>query len=255
MRTSRATTWTPVPSTFDVDRSTFDVLEDRVMQRHPRATAAAGIGYLILTSAGLVLAPMLDLGSSESAVRDYLRTLDTASFAAGGYLQLAAFIALLAFVVQLSVPGTATVARLAGAGATFALACVGVAMAVVGGVALDRTTIAPQTARVLMDTASLLTWISTIGLAVSLGAVGVVVLTSGELPRWMGWAALGTTVGFIVCLPLAESPVVHVPAALFDLWVLVAAVLLLVRSFRGHDRSVATHRVAPYAGEAVAPRA
>src|SRR4051794_26641134 len=78
MRTSRATTLTPVLSTFDVDRSTLDVLEDRVMQRHPRATAAAGIGYLVLTSAGLVLAPMLDLGSSESAVRDYLRTLDTA---------------------------------------------------------------------------------------------------------------------------------------------------------------------------------
>jgi hypothetical protein len=223
------------------------------MQRHPRATAAAGISYLLLTSMGLVLTPMLDLGSSGSAVRDYLRTLDTTSLVAGGYLQLLASVSLLTFVVQLSAPASAAVGRLAGAGATFAFACIGGAMAVLGGVALNRTAIAPQTARVLLDVASLLTWISTVGLAVALGAVGSVVLERRELPRWMGWSALGTAVALVVCLPWAGSPVVHVPATLFDLWVLVAAVMLLLRSLRGHDGSVATHRVPRYAGGSVHP--
>src|SRR3954468_18748111 len=111
------------------------------MQRHPRATAAAGIGYLVLTSAGLILTPMLDLGSSDSAVRDYLGTPATPMTVAGGYFQLAAFVLLLVFVVQLSAPGTATAGRLAGAGATFALVCVGTTLAVVGGVELHPTTV------------------------------------------------------------------------------------------------------------------
>jgi hypothetical protein len=223
------------------------------MQRHPRATAAAGIGYLLLTSAGLTLAPMLDLGSSNSAVRDYLGKPATTVSVAGGYLQLAAFVLLLAFVVQLSSPGTATVGRLAGAGATFTLACVGTALAVVGGVELHRTSVEPRTAAVLMDTASLLTWISTIGLAVAVGALGSAILASRELPSWMGWSAFGTAAGFAVCLPLVKTQIGHLPAALFDLWVLVAAVILLVRSFRGHDVSVATQQVPRRTGDAVTP--
>jgi hypothetical protein len=222
------------------------------MQRHPRATAATGIGYLVLTTAGLILAPMLDLGSSESSIRAYLGSPATTATVAGGYSQLAAFVLLLAFVVQLSAPGTATVGRLAGAGATFTLACVGAALAVVGGVQLHRTTVEPGTAAVLMDTASLLTWISTIGLALAVGALGSVVLTTRELPRWMGWSAFGTAIGFAVCLPLVRTPIGHVPAALFDLWVLVAAVTLLVRSLRGHD--VATRSFPRAATQARATR-
>src|SRR3954453_15277079 len=147
------------------------------MQRHPRATAAAGIGYLVLTSAGLILAPMPDLGSSNSAVRDYLGTPATTLTVAGGYFLLAAFVLLLVFVVQLSAPGTTTAARLAGAGATFALACVGTTLAVGGGGELHRTPGEASTAAGLLDTASLLSWISTIGLAVAVGALGSVVLT------------------------------------------------------------------------------
>jgi hypothetical protein len=222
------------------------------MQRHPRATAATGIGYLVLTTAGLILAPILDLGSSDSAVRDYLGTPATTATVAGGYSQLAGVVLLLAFVVQLSAPGTATVGRLAAAGATFTLACVGTALAVVGGIELHRMTVEPRTAAVLMDMASLLTWISTIGLAVAVGALGSVILTSRELPGWMAWSAFGIAAGFAVGLPLVRTPIGHVPAALFDLWVLVAAVILLVRSLRGHDVS---EQVPRHTGAAVTPYA
>ncbi len=222
------------------------------MPRHPRATAAAGLGYLVLTSAGLILAPMLNLGSSDSAVRDWLARPATTATVAGGYVQLAAFVLLLTFVVQLSAPATATVGRLAGAGATFTLACVGTALAVVGGIELHRTTFEPRMAAVLMDVASLLTWISTIGLAVSVGALGSVILTSRELPSWMAWSAFATAVGFAVCLPLVRTSIGHIPAALFDLWVLVAAVILFVRSLRGNDVS---QQVPRHTGEAVTPYA
>ena len=76
-----------------------------------RATGALGNGYLVLTMTGLVLAPMLDLGASGPAVDHYLRTVDTASFIAGGYLQLAAFVTLLAFLVRLSARGRPSPSR------------------------------------------------------------------------------------------------------------------------------------------------
>jgi hypothetical protein len=113
------------------------------MTSHPRATAALGIGYLVFTTTGLILAPMLDLGASDSAVRHYVRTVDTTSFIAGGYLQLVAFVTLLAFVLRLSAQAHHVVGRLAVAGATFALTCVGAGMAMAGGVVLNHRTVAP----------------------------------------------------------------------------------------------------------------
>jgi hypothetical protein len=225
------------------------------MTWHPRATAALGIGYLVLTTTGLVLAPMLDLGASESAARHYARTVDTTSFIAGAYLQVVAFVTLLVFVLRLSAQAHPVVGRLAAAGATFALACVGSAMAMSGGVVLHHTAIAPATAAVLMDVASLLTWTSLIGLAVALGAVGSATLTSRELPRWMGWSAIGTALGLAASVPLADIGVAHIPAGLFDLWVLVAAVMFLARPGRGRNVSTAGQRVPRPARETVAPPA
>ena len=223
------------------------------MRWHPRAIAALGIGYLVLTVAGLVLAPMLDLEASGPAVRTYLRTVETTPFVAGWCLQLAAFVTLLAFVVQLSAPATPTVGRLAAAGATFALACVGPAMAISGGVVLHHAAIAPATAAVLMDVASLLTWTSLIGLAVALGALGAATLTSRELPQWMGWSALGTAVGLAVSVPFASTGIAHVPAVFFVLWILVAAVIFLARSGPGRDVSAAVQPVPRSTHEVVAP--
>ena len=223
------------------------------MTWHPRATAALGIGYLVLTTTGLVLAPMLDLGASESAARHYARTVDTTSFIAGAYLQLVAFVTLLVFVLRLSAQAHPVVGRLAAAGATIALACVGSAMAMSGGVVLHHAAIAPATAAVLMDVASLLTWTSLIGLAVALGALGAATLTSRELPQWMGWSALGTAVGLAVSVPFASTGFAHVPAVFFDLWILVAAVIFLARSGPGRDVS-APAQPAPLSTHAAAPR-
>src|SRR3954470_11291424 len=97
MRHHRATCGRPLLPRFESTVLSVHLREDQVMTWRPRTTAALGIGYLILTTMGLVLAPMLDLGASDSATRHYLRTVDTTSFVAGGYLQLVAFVTLLAF--------------------------------------------------------------------------------------------------------------------------------------------------------------
>jgi hypothetical protein len=106
-----------------------------------------------------------------------------------------------------------------------------------------------------MSTASLLTWVSLIGLAVALGAVGSATLASRELPRWMGWSALGTAVGLAVSVPFASTGIAHVPAAFFDLWILVAAVILLARSGPGRDDSAAVQRDPRATRQAVVPPA
>src|SRR3954464_10672830 len=117
MRHSRATSGRPLLPRIESTVRSVDLWEDRVMTWHPRATAVLGIGYLVLTTTGLVLAPMLDLGASESAARRYVGTVDTTSFIAGAYLQVAAFVTLLAFVLRLSARAHPVVGRLAAAGA------------------------------------------------------------------------------------------------------------------------------------------
>src|SRR4051794_38308996 len=80
-------------------------------------------------------------------------------------------------------------------------------------------------------------------------------LTSRELPRWMGWLAIGTALGLAASVPLAGTGVAHLPAGLFDLWVLVAAVIFLARPGRGRDGSTACQPVPRPARETVAPPA
>jgi hypothetical protein len=96
---------------------------------------------------------------------------------------------------------------------------------------------------------------SLIGLAVALGAVGSATLTSRELPRWMGWSAIGTALGLAASVPFADIGVAHIPAAFLDLWILVAAVMFLARPGRGRDLSAAGQRVPRSTSEAVAPPA
>jgi hypothetical protein len=71
----------------------------------------------------------------------------------------------------------------------------------------------------------------------------------------MGWSAIGTAVGLAVSVPFAGTGLAHVPAGLFDLWVLVAAVMFLARSGRGRNVSTAGQRVPRPARENVAPPA
>jgi hypothetical protein len=203
------------------------------MRRHQLATAALGIGYVTLSFAGLALAPLPDLGTSAAHDSTYLAARQTVPFTAGSLLLLAAYLALLAFLVKLaylSGPNRGTPARaLATAGATLTFACVASGLGLAGAVVLHRTSVPPPVAATLLDAASLATWIATLGIALALAAVGWSTVRTPTLPRWTGWTALAIAATFAACLPFARTGAGHLPAIAADLWIIAAAITVLTR--------------------------
>lgn len=66
---------------------------------------------------------------------------------------------------------------------------------------------------------------------------GWVIASSRPLPRWVGWLAIASGGGLVLCRIDWSNNIWLVPYLLFWLWVLTVAVLLLRRNFRGVDRS------------------
>lgn len=203
------------------------------MHRHQLAIAASGTGYIIASLTGLALAPLPDLGSSPTHDRAYLATLHTGPFTAGSLLILFAYLALLVFMVrlaQLTSPNPATSSRaLAAAGATLAAACVASGIGLAGAVALHRVSLPPPVAAALLDAASMTTWISTLGFALALAAVGWSTIRGNHAPaRWTGWSALAIAAAFAACLPFARTGAGHLIAIAADLWI-IATIIAVIR--------------------------
>src|SRR5918995_3287120 len=88
----------------------------------------------------------------------------------------------------------------------------------------DDGEIDPAVAAALNDISSLIIGIAApVALAVFVAATGIVSITTGVLPRWLGWLSLLVALGFL--LPYI-SFVFWVP---FALWVLAVSVLLYLR--------------------------
>lgn len=72
---------------------------------------------------------------------------------------------------------------------------------------------------------------------VSAGAVGicagVIILTSRDLPHWLGWWGLVAGVGSVLARAVWTLPAAFVPFAAFWLWVAVLSVALLMGRFAG----------------------
>ncbi len=70
---------------------------------------------------------------------------------------------------------------------------------------------------------------------VSAGAVGIcaglIILTSRDLPRWLGWWGLVAGVGSVLARAVWTLPVAFVPFAAYWLWVAVLSVVLLMGRF------------------------
>lgn len=66
-----------------------------------------------------------------------------------------------------------------------------------------------------------------VGLAVLVGATGVLALRTGVLPRWLG------IVSVLLVIPLLITPIAWAVTALALLWPLVVSVLLYVRPAEG----------------------
>jgi hypothetical protein len=86
----------------------------------------------------------------------------------------------------------------------------------------------PSTFRAMVD-AGYLAWVSaTVIGAVTVWATSAVAIRTAFLPRWFGWA--GVVVGVLQLLAF-----LFIPAFAFFLWLLVAGVLLSMRSPAGSE--------------------
>jgi hypothetical protein len=206
------------------------------------ATAAAAIGYVLLTLSGLALAPLPDQGSAPAEIRAFLADSSDTRYIIGICGLISAYLALVAFATGLAratwdSDGHPAWGHVAAGGAGFAAAMVGMGLAVTGGVVLQRASVDLGTAGVLLAVASVATWASQLGIAVMFVAFAVGLPGSGWLPRWTGWTAAGLGVMVAVSVPFARSDAAHLPALLVDVWLLVVAALLAQRSRRSLDPS------------------
>jgi len=62
---------------------------------------------------------------------------------------------------------------------------------------------------------------------------GWVIASTGFLPRWLGWLAIASGVGLALSRISWTNEIWLLPYAMFWLWVIIVAVLLLRRNFRG----------------------
>jgi hypothetical protein len=187
--------------------------------------------YLVGTFAALAIAPLPDLGSSAEEIAGAVNGLAPLTALLGGFLQMVAYTALLVFLVGLSSAAAPHRIALVAAEAAFALASVAIGVGLMIGVALAPAG-AHAGAPLMLVCASVLTWVSTFGFGVGLATVGLTALKNRALSRWLAWSALVLGALLAVALLVAASPVAHLPATLADLWILVAAIVLLVRGGR-----------------------
>lgn len=194
-------------------------------------TALAGIGYVVLSVAGLALAPLPDLGSGPAAFQHFRDAAHAPAYVAGGCAVLLAYLALVAFAIGVTAPGRRSGrgpggAVLAVAGAVLAIGVMAMAAALVGSVVLTPA-LKTETAQALVSAGSMATWLSVLGVATMLAGIAALGSPGTGLPRWAEWVAGGLAVAVAAAVPAAESQLAHVPALLFDVWVLVVAVLVM----------------------------
>jgi Domain of unknown function (DUF4386) len=66
---------------------------------------------------------------------------------------------------------------------------------------------------------------------------GWVIASTGFLPRWLGWLAIASGVGLALSRISWTSYIWLLPYGMFWLWVIIVALLLLRRNFRGVAKS------------------
>jgi hypothetical protein len=90
----------------------------------------------------------------------------------------------------------------------------------------------PQIARYAFDEAQVAFANARVALGSFAVCCGWVVASTGFLPRWLGWLAIVTGMGFVLSRISWTNGVWLLPYAMFWLWVIVVAILLLRRNFR-----------------------
>lgn len=198
-----------------------------------RVTGASGITTLVLVLGASIANDYqsVPFTSESTQIVAFFRSIDDALGAASSFVTSVGLIALLWFAL-----GVALLLRrydsdppwrsafLAGAGV---VSVVSGQIAAWDAAAFRSQDIDPEVARYAFDLGNLSFangWVAT-------GAVGIcagmIILSAGDLPNWLGWWAVLAGVGQVLARAVWTNDLAFVPFALFWLWVGVVSVLLL----------------------------
>jgi hypothetical protein len=203
-----------------------------MLTRWQRYEPLAGVVFVVLALIALITAPGEDFLAEPSEVADYYVDNSgrmTVAGIIGGYAIFAFFWFVGAVRNRLRVPetpeGGLPALAFGGGVAAATLMLVSNAANLAGAFRADEDgAIDPAVAAALNDISSLIIGIAApVALAVFVAATGIVSITTGVLPRWLGWLSLLLALGFLI--PFI-SFVFWVP---FALWVLAVSVLLYLR--------------------------
>jgi hypothetical protein len=200
-----------------------------MLARWQRYEPLAGVVFVVLALVALITAPGEDFMAEPSEVADYYIDNSGRVIVAeiiGGYAIFAFFWFVGAVRNRIRVPetpeGGLPALAFGGGIAAATLILVANTATMAGAFRADEDgEIDPAVAATLNDISSLIIGIAApVALAVFVAATGIVSITTGVLPRWLGWLSLLLALGFL--LPYI-SFVFWVP---FALWVLAVSVLL-----------------------------
>jgi hypothetical protein len=217
----------------------------------PRPWALSGALFVVLFFVGGALGGSSpDIGASRARLADWVSSqAPTVADYVGGYLELLAMLALVAFVAQLwSVlraaegehgPLSATV--LAG-GLLSAAIKISSFPAAFAALWRAKQGVEPQLAAALLDmnnAAFVLSWAAD---ALMVGAATILILRTSVLPRWLGWSGSAITVILLASVPVA-SKAPPLGFLLTILWI-VATSVVLARRAESPSRTGAPSRAA-----------
>jgi hypothetical protein len=204
----------------------------------PRPWALSGAVFVVLFFVGGTLGGSSpDIGASRTKLADWVSSqAPTVTDYVGGYLELLAMLALVAFVAQLwSVlraaegehgPLSATV--LAG-GLLSAAIKISSFPAAFAALWRAKQGVEPQLAAALLDmnnAAFVLSWAAD---ALMVGAAAILILRTSVLPRWLGWSGAAITVILLASVPVA-SKAPPLGFLLTILWIVATSVVLARRA-------------------------
>ena len=187
-------------------------------------TAVVGFGALIGQP------PMLD--EPVSATTKFLETSSTRVYT-GGWMQALGAAALLIFAGRLLhlCRGSDPLSWLAPVG--FTGIAIGVALTFAGWAMgasafyLGQRDLDAHTVQALLGVYAIIHALTSVTDALWLGIVGLLVVRSSVLPRWVGWSAIGVAVVMLGVAPWYPRSVVELSASLYFLWIVVASITLL----------------------------
>ncbi len=195
-----------------------------------RASAAAGLISIVVSTVGYAMHGDFPMGKNGTGLVTWAAGTNQSSFAAGVYVEVVGFLFFTMFAAWLwaaSRDAEGGSGWLSTAGFIGAVLLVGIA-AVDDGiwVALlhaGRNGTNPQTLVVIRDIAQQLSVVSYLFEALFPLLIGYVLFVTKVAPRWIGLSAV------ILGLAIIVPPTAFIADLLFELWVLVVSIYLLIR--------------------------